>query len=640
MGFWDKIKSLFGGGAPSSSPRSPLEQRVEQIVLLSVARRDLFEAIDIAERATASNANRTVGEVTQACLAVHRLYEEGFLGPLGYTRTKLTGNWVYHPKDADPASYGPPTISKTQKSAAPVKSASPAATSPQGASPLGAPKPAPPAPAVKPAAAKPAPQDPLDASHILALSQSELRARALTIDPYKTAWIGRVDVIPPQSDQRTALIDRGLILRGLLTPEHIEEIHRVGDLWLLHREAARFVESRAKQSVEDAMAERARERAERKAQKKRDAAARKARREAEIAARRENDIIYLGPGVSAGLADRRANIEALVARGLPVLSTPLDVARALGLSISELRWLCFHSEATERPHYVYFEVPKRSGRGTRLLSSPQPKLKAAQAWVLSNVLEKLPTEEPAHGFIKGRSTVSCARPHVAKDVVVNLDLSNFFPSIGFARVLGVFRKLGYSPAVATLFALLCTESPRSVVEFEGRRYWVAAGPRALPQGACTSPALSNQVARKLDRRLGGMCHKHGFVYTRYADDLTFSASEGKRDALAMFLARVRHIVTEEGFAINPDKGRVQRSGGRMEVTGIVVNDKPSVPREEVRRLRAILHHAKTTGLEAQNREGIPHFEAHLRGRLAYLHMVDPARGRAMLAELDAIVSRA
>jgi len=106
----------------------------------------------------------------------------------------------------------------------------------------------------------------------------------------------------------------------------------------------------------------------------------------------------------------------------------------------------------------------------------------------------------------------------------------------------------------------------------------------------------------------------------------------------MLLARVRHIVGEEGFALNPKKGRVQRAARRQMVTGIVVNERPSVPREEVRRLRAVLHLAERTGLAAQNRDGIPHFEAHLRGKLAYLHMVDPEKAAPMIARFDALVA--
>ncbi|WP_438036130.1 reverse transcriptase family protein [Sorangium sp. So ce204] len=485
------------------------------------------------------------------------------------------------------------------------------------------------------AGAKPRPADPYDAGGILGLSADELRRRALKINPYQTAWIGRVDTIPPQSDERTALIDRGLVLRGLLTEAQLAEIHRVGDLWLRHKDAASLAGTVAARSADEAIERLKREKLARKEEKRRQSAERKRQRAEAVARRRAEDIIFLGTDVSAGLADRRSHVESLAQRGLPVLSTPADLAAALGVAVPRLRWLCFHGEAVERPHYVYFDVPKRSG-GTRQLAAPHASLAAAQAWVLREILEKLPVEAPAHGFVKGRSTVTNARPHTRRDVVVNLDLSDFFPTITFPRVRGVFHRLGYSPAVATLLALLCTEPPRRPVEYDGQRYWVAVGDRALPQGACTSPAISNQVARKLDRRLAGMCARAGFTYTRYADDLTFSAPPGKRGDIAMLLARVRHIVEEEGFAINPDKGRIQRAGGRQVVTGVVVNDKPSAPREEVRRLRAILHEAKKTGLAAQNRQGVPDFEAHVRGRIAYVQMIDRERAAPLLAALDAL----
>lgn len=486
----------------------------------------------------------------------------------------------------------------------------------------------------KTAAAKPKkdkPKDPYDASGILGLSADELRKRALKIDPFRTAWIGRVDTIPPQSDERTALIDRGLILRGLLSEEQIEEIHRVGDLWLKHHEAASLASTVARKRADEAIAELKKEKAAKKAEKKRLAAERKKKRAADVARRKAEDIIFLGRGVSGKLADRRANVEALQKNGLPILATPAEVAKTLGLPIGKLRWLCHHNDAVTRPHYVYFEVPKRSG-GTRLLSAPHENLAKAQEWIFNNILQKLPTENPAHGFVKGRSTVTNAKEHVGQGIVINLDLSDFFPTIGFGRVRGLFESLGYSPAVATIFALLCTEPPRRKVTYDGTLYWVAVGDRGLPQGACTSPAISNLVSRKLDRRLLGMTRKMGWTYTRYADDLTFSAEmqeleEGKkgRKDLGMLLARIRHIVQEEGFAINPKKGRLQHAGGRQEVTGIVVNDKLSMPREEVRRLRAILHQAKKTGLEAQNKEKRPHFESYLKGKIAYLNMVDPDR---------------
>jgi retron-type reverse transcriptase len=493
-------------------------------------------------------------------------------------------------------------------------------------------QPAPPPP--KPVSRHPA-LDPFAAGAILGLSADEMRKRALKINPYQTAWIGRIDTIPPQSDERTALIDRGLILRGLLTPAQIVEIHRIGDLWLRHHEAAKLAEIAAKKTADAAVEQRRAERRARKEQRKREAAERAAKRAAEVARRRAEDIVFLGPGVSARLADRRAMVEELERRGLPLLTTPADVARALGLTVKRLRWLAYHAEAPTRTHYVYFEVPKRSG-GTRLLSAPHEELKKAQRWILEQVLDRLPVTAPAHGFVAGRSVVSNALCHIGRDVVVNCDLKDFFPTITFPRVRGVFEAIGYSPAVATVLALLCTEAPRARVEMEGRTYWVAAGPRALPQGAPTSPAISNQVARKLDQRLGGLCEKLGWTYTRYADDLTLSASAGQREKIPWLLARVRHIAEDEGFRMNPKKTRVQRAAGRQEVTGVVVNDKPGVPRDEVRRLRAILHGAKKTGLAAQNREGRPDFEAWLRGKIAYLAMIDKAKGFQLLAELEGL----
>lgn len=481
------------------------------------------------------------------------------------------------------------------------------------------------------------PLNPYDAGEIAGLSAEQLRQRALKIDPWRTNWIGRVDVIPPADDERTALIDRALVLHGFLNEGQLREIHEVGDLWLKHKHAHRMASLLAHRTAEAAIQAERQEKAAKKAQKQREARERKRKRAEEIARRKAEDIIFLGVGVSARLSQRTSQREALQARGLPLLETPADVARALAIPIPKLRWLCFHNEAAEKTHYRYFEIPKRSG-GMRQLSSPMPMLREAQRWILENILEKLPTEEPAHGFCKQRSTVTNAVPHIKQDLVINIDLSDFFPSITFPRVRGFFEKLGYSPAVATIFALLCTEPPRRAVEYSGKRYLVAVGERALPQGACTSPAISNQVTRKLDRRLSGMCQKHGWRYTRYADDLTFSAPREKRGEMGMFLARVRHILTEEGFALNPKKGRVQRACRRQSVTGIVVNDRLSLPREEVRRLRAILHQAEKTGLEAQNRENLPNFEAWLRGKIAYLSMVDPEKGKKMRAQLDRILA--
>ncbi len=448
-------------------------------------------------------------------------------------------------------------------------------------------------------------------------------------------WFGRRDIIPPVSDPRTKLIDRGMLTQGLLSAEELAEMHRTGDEWSSHENRLQHINVQAGQSAEAAVEADRAARAARKAQKKAEAVARKQQHAEGVARRKATDIAFAGKGVSAVLGDRASDAAKLGGAGLPVLHTPAELAAALGLSIPKLRWLCFHTEAATRIHYIQFEVPKKSG-GTRVLSAPHRTLAAAQQWVLREVLAKLPTEEPAHGFVPGRSTLTNAQPHAARDVVVNLDLEGFFPSIGFARVRHLFRLLGYSGAVATLLTLLCTECPRQRVVYAGTTYYVATGPRGLPQGACTSPGLSNQIARKLDRRLAGLARKLGLNYTRYADDLTFSAAPGFRDKVGYLIARVRHIAAEEKFQVNAKKTRVQRPESRQTVTGLVVNAAPAVPRPQVRRLRAILHRAKTEGLAAQNRTGHPNFRSWVEGMIAYIAMSRNDLGEKLRAELEKV----
>src|SRR5262249_50536847 len=196
----------------------------------------------------------------------------------------------------------------------------------------------------------------------------------------------------------------------------------------------------------------------------------------------------------------------------------------------------------------------------------------AQRWVLEQILEKLEAEPQAHGFVKARNIVSNALPHVGRKVVVNLDLKDFFPTVTFRRVQGLYRKLGYSGPVATWLALLCTEPPRVASELDGKVFHVALSERVLPQGACTSPAITNALCRRLDRRLDGIARRYRAVYTRYADDLTFSVDD--EAVLAPLFQRVRAVVRAEGFAEHADKTRVMRRSSRQEVTGVVVNTRP------------------------------------------------------------------
>jgi retron-type reverse transcriptase len=381
------------------------------------------------------------------------------------------------------------------------------------------------------------------------------------------------------------------------------------------------------------LAESRRKRQETKERRERE----RVRRAEAWAQRKGQEILFLGRGVSGGLQGRTPDEARLARHGLPRLESGPALAQALGLTVGQLRALCYTRTASTTSHYVRFALPKKTG-GTRLISAPMPRLKAAQAWVLANVLEKVPVHEAAHGFRAGRSIVSNARPHVGAGVVVNLDLQDFFPTVQYPRVKGVFTRLGYSEATATMLALLCTEPDVEEVELDGQRYFVAQGPRRLPQGAPTSPALTNLLCRRLDRRLTGVAARLGFTYTRYADDLTFSAREGGA-AVGKLLHQVRFVVGAEGFVPHPDKTRVLRRGRQQEVTGIVVNDKPGVDRAALRRFRALLHQLETHGPEGRTWGQSKDVIASAVGYANYVAMVDPVKGRALQDKARALERR-
>src|SRR5262249_33845826 len=153
------------------------------------------------------------------------------------------------------------------------------------------------------------------------------------------------------------------------------------------------------------------------------------------------------------------------------------------------------------------------------------------------------------------------------DVVVKLDLKDFFPTVTFRRVKGMLRKAGLAENVATLAALLATEPPRDVVEFRGKTLYVATGARACPQGAPTSPAITNATCRRVHRRMSGLARMLGFAYTRYADDLAFSFrtpsdAKGSRAPapVGALIRGVKGILRGEGFALHDRKTSVMRAG--------------------------------------------------------------------------------
>jgi hypothetical protein len=332
--------------------------------------------------------------------------------------------------------------------------------------------------------------------------------------------------------------------------------------------------------------------------------------------------------------------------GVPPLPSEGDLATALGLSPGELSWFADRhrlNELTEEPalsHYRYQWVRKAGGTH-RLLEAPKSRLRDRQRWILRNVLATIPPSPHAHGFVRGRDVRSFARPHAGRAVVVRLDLEDFFASVSRARIAALFRRVGYPPPVADALANLCTvATPLHVLAAHPPEDDLPARFRAnarlrdrhLPQGAPTSPALSNLIAWRMDTRLAALAAGFGATMTRYADDVAFSGDELFARSLRFFLPRAGAIVLEEGFRLNHRKTRVMPRGHRQELCGVAVAARPSVPRRERDRLRAILFNARRDGLESQNREGHADFRRHLEGRVAWIASVDE-RARRRLGAL-------
>lgn len=327
---------------------------------------------------------------------------------------------------------------------------------------------------------------------------------------------------------------------------------------------------------------------------------------------------------------------------VPVARTTAELAELLEVEVPELEWLgdvrqyCGRAQRSALTHYHSRWLAKPNG-GHRLLESPKPLLKVVQRRVLQRILNGLPVHPCAHGFVRGRSAVSHARQHAGRAWVLRLDLEDFFTSIPAGRVFGVFRAAGYPREVARLLAGLCTTAlplrefaqvPKPTLGSEVALYHrlrIHARQRHLPQGAPTSPALANLCALGLDRRLLGAANRAGMDYSRYADDLAFSAaSESCR--LGDFATFAAAIAIREGFNLNFRKTRLLPQSTGQRLCGVTINVHPNVPRKDYDRLKAILTNCKRHGVASQNREQHRDFRAHLRGRVAWMQAICPARG--------------
>jgi RNA-directed DNA polymerase len=342
-------------------------------------------------------------------------------------------------------------------------------------------------------------------------------------------------------------------------------------------------------------------------------------------------------GIGAGPLTRHPQgRQAQEAHGVPPLATIAELRGLLGIrSPQQLGYFLLATDLDNGP-YTRFTIPKRDG-SAREICAPRNQLRWVQRQILKKILAGIPVHDAAHGFVTGRSTVTNAARHQGAKIVLKFDLKDFFPTIHYYRLVGLFGSLGYGVG-DTRFSTI--DDSRQVAPTLARLCCHTADPHAwgqarMPQGAPTSPALSNLVCRGLDARLTGLATRTGAVYTRYADDLTFSFKAPGVD-LGRFRWWVDQICHQEGFLIHQSKFRVIRAAQRQVVTGIVVNDVLRVPREERRRFRAMLQNCRLHGVSSQAR-GRPDFAAYLRGFASYIHMVHPDEGARLLKEVDELL---
>ena len=306
-------------------------------------------------------------------------------------------------------------------------------------------------------------------------------------------------------------------------------------------------------------------------------------------------------------------------------------------TIRQLNYYCNPNHTT--PRYKQFSIKKKSG-GEHLITAPHNRSFKMLLHCVNTLFQAMYTPPCANamGFTKGRSVVTNARVHVGQNYVFNIDLKDFFPSIEQARV---WKRLQLKPfnfpiQIASILAGLCA---MKVVDENDEVHYV------LPQGAPTSPIITNMICDILDRRLTGLAKRFNLHYSRYADDITFSSMHNVYQEGGDFQKELLRIITDQGFTLNQNKTRLQKRGARQEVTGIIVNDKVNVTKDYARSLRNVLYIWERYGIEiASNtfnlryreekghvKKNVPDIVLVIRGKLNYLRMVkgedDPVYNR-------------
>jgi len=352
--------------------------------------------------------------------------------------------------------------------------------------------------------------------------------------------------------------------------------------------------------------------------------------------KKKNEIVFVGKNYSSMLYKFAMDEIKLKNHNLEILKDAKDLAKFLELEFKELRFLTYHRDVVSMDHYVRYEIPKRRG-GTRKIAAPKLLLKTSQRAILDKILSNINVSGNAHGFLVGKSVISNANSHPKQPyLILNMDLKDFFPTITFERVRGMFISLGYSGHISTLLAMLCTYCERIPIKIKDITKHVAISKRILPQGSPASPMITNIICRRFDKRLEGLCSVFGINYSRYADDLSFSLQEKKDVNLGRFCGLVYKIIKEEGFEINPSKTRFLRKNYQQKITGIILNNQElGLPRKWIRNYRAALYNANNE-LE-KNGKILNEKRYEISGMTSWVKSVNPERYKKLLKTANKIL---
>jgi RNA-directed DNA polymerase len=329
----------------------------------------------------------------------------------------------------------------------------------------------------------------------------------------------------------------------------------------------------------------------------------------------------------------------LDSKNMPVIFSTAHFAKELDISYSAM--LGFIKSTQQK--YKHYKIKKRKG-GFRWISSPYSILKKIQNWIKSNILDKITIHACATAYCLNKSIKNNAEIHLNQDFILNLDLFKFFDCITEHRIYGVYKNLGYHKNLAVDMAKLSTtflpQEYFDELSFDEKELLKDISKEAvLPQGAPTSPILSNAVAYLLDVRLSQYANKNGFKYSRYADDITIS---GKTDNLKnLKLSLISKIIKDEGFHINWNKVRFyNKELNKKIVTGLIVDKEVRICKKYKKEIFRHLFFIKKFGIEAhlnrlhKNKKFF--FKDWLYGKISFVNAIEPNIAKKMLIIFNSI----